>query len=169
MGVYGEMYWSTAFRDAPGSGATHLVALIPSLPKNFKSFVTRMVKGKKVTPDLLAHCRRELVQACWQIMLDDAFVQAWATGVVQTCKDAVLQKWYPWILAYSADLPEKFLMSCLRVLGRLPCPRCLIPANEIISVLGKKKDMKYRTKYRRIDDDRNRHAVTTARSFIYGQ
>lgn len=113
-------------RCRPGQGATHLIALIPSvrrscltlvfclmrrwkLPKSFKGFVTRMTRGKKVTPELVAHCRRELIQACWRIMLDDDFIQAWSNGVVQLCRDAVERRWYPRILAYVGDLPEKYV------------------------------------------------------------
>ena len=44
-------------------------------------------------------------------MLDDAFVEAWTAGVLQRCKDAVLRRWYPRILAYSADLPEKYVVK----------------------------------------------------------
>ena len=44
-------------------------------------------------------------------MLDDDFVQAWTNGVVQQCKDAVLRRRYPRILAYVGDLPEKLVST----------------------------------------------------------
>ena len=56
---------------------------------------------------LLTHCRRELMHAQWAILLDDEFVRAYEHGIVIQCCDGVWRRFYPRIMTYSADYPEK--------------------------------------------------------------
>jgi hypothetical protein len=56
---------------------------------------------------LHAHCRRELFQSCWGILLDEDFQFAYRHGIVLKCADGVMRRVFPRIFTYSADYPEK--------------------------------------------------------------
>jgi hypothetical protein len=58
------------------------------------------------------------------------------------------------------------LLCCVRFLGNWPCPRCLVHKSEIQD-LGTKRDINRRETKRRVDDDRRRMLVETARDMIY--
>ena len=58
---------------------------------------------------IMAHCRRELIQAVWKYILDDDFIHAMIYGVVVTCHDGIKRRIYPRIFTYSADYPEKWV------------------------------------------------------------
>ena len=56
---------------------------------------------------LMIHCRREIMHAQWMILLDDEFLEAYHQGIVIECCDGIMRRFYPRILTYSADYPEK--------------------------------------------------------------
>jgi len=60
---------------------------------------------------LHTHCRRELFQACWGTLLDQDFIRAYRHGIVLKCTDGVLRRIFPRIFTYSADYPEKYVLS----------------------------------------------------------
>jgi hypothetical protein len=60
----------------------------------------------------------------------------------------------------------RVLLCCVRFLGNWPCPRCLVHKSEIQD-LGTKRDINRRETKRRVDDDRRRMLVETARDMIY--
>lgn len=66
--------------------------------------------GKGPSNALMTHCRREVIQAQWAIMLDDEFVEAWEHGIVHNCCDKVKRRFYPRIFIYSADYKEKYVV-----------------------------------------------------------
>jgi len=43
----------------------------------------------------------------WKILLDDEFIEAYKHGIVIECCDGIKRWFYPRILTYSADYPEK--------------------------------------------------------------
>jgi hypothetical protein len=55
----------------------------------------------------MAHCRHEVIHAQWRIILDDEFIDAYEHGIVVECWDGIIRRFYPRILIYSADYPEK--------------------------------------------------------------
>lgn len=57
----------------------------------------------------MTHCQRELFHEQWRILLDDAFIEAYCHGIVVTCYDGQQRRFYPRILTYSADYPEKYV------------------------------------------------------------
>lgn len=57
--------------------------------------------------DVLTHCKRELMQAIWNLLLNDKFVEAYRNGLVIICFDGVTQWVFPRFYTYSADYPEK--------------------------------------------------------------
>ena len=77
------------------------------LPDDFKDFALEQFGGKGLSSEFLAHCRRELMQAQWRILLDSEFKEAYKTGIVLTGGDGVTRRFYPRVFTYSADYPEK--------------------------------------------------------------
>jgi hypothetical protein len=63
--------------------------------------------------ELMTHCRREVLHAQWNILLDDEFLEAYMHGIVIMCCDGILRRFYPRILTYSADYPEKYVALVL--------------------------------------------------------
>jgi hypothetical protein len=187
-------------RTLPESGACHLVGFLPSvsppdyetfilviyinfpcqLPDNVKDILSGLFRiSKSGMASLHTHCRRELFQGCWEILLDEDFVHAYRHGIILRCADGVLRRVFPRIFTYSADYPEKcsiplintvrLLMSCrvliatIKDMGSCACPRCLTPKS-LFSSLGLLKDMKSRMSKLRVYAMAR---VVQAREFIY--
>jgi hypothetical protein len=63
--------------------------------------------GDAPSAELLTHCRRELMHAIWNILLDEEFIKACKHGVVLECPDGIFRRFYFRVFTYSADYPEK--------------------------------------------------------------
>ena len=63
--------------------------------------------GKPATREVLTHCKRELMQAIWVLLLDDRFMDAYQHGIIVRCKDGIFRCVFPRFFSYSADYPEK--------------------------------------------------------------
>ncbi|KIM59155.1 hypothetical protein SCLCIDRAFT_27457 [Scleroderma citrinum Foug A] len=74
---------SKYIRASVASGACHPIAFIPPLPPSLINFV----KQRKSHSDVLAHCKRELFHAVWNILLDEDFLEAYKNGIVVKCFD----------------------------------------------------------------------------------
>ncbi|KAF7964806.1 hypothetical protein HWV62_2770 [Athelia sp. TMB] len=123
--LHGEIYTSPEFHEAhrllqesprePGCDLQRVIAALmfchiayfQNLPPDFKAFLNERVGGKGAKPALQAHCRREFFHEQWRILLDDDFVDAYKHGIVIKCFDGIHRRFYPRILTYSADYPEK--------------------------------------------------------------
>ena len=80
----------------------------PQLPDSFESWISGWhPRWDTQRSQLMAHCRRELIQAVWKYLLDDDFIHAMKYGVVVLCHDGIRRRIYPRIFTYSADYPEK--------------------------------------------------------------
>jgi hypothetical protein len=77
------------------------------LPDSFTDFATARIGNKRLKPEFITHCRRELIHAQWQLLLDQEFLDAYRHGIVIECPDDVKRRFYPRIFTYSADYPEK--------------------------------------------------------------
>lgn len=66
------------------------------------------ISKKKSINDILAHCKRELFHAIWNLLLDDEFVEAYRNGIIIKCYDGKYRRVFPRIFTYSADYPEKY-------------------------------------------------------------
>jgi hypothetical protein len=64
---------------------------------------------KYLLAPLLTHSKRELFHALWNVLLDDAFLHAYEHGIVIAWMDGIERRFYPRILTYSADYPEKYV------------------------------------------------------------
>jgi len=60
----------------------------------------------------MTHCRRELLHAQWDILLEDEFLEAYEHGIVIECCDDITHQFYPRILTYSGDYKEKYVSCC---------------------------------------------------------
>ncbi|KAF8193727.1 hypothetical protein BJ912DRAFT_901526 [Pholiota molesta] len=125
--------------------------------------------GKPATAEVLTHLRRELMQAIWQLMLDDDdFMDAYVNGIVIMFPDGIKRRLFLRIFIYSADYPEKVLLACIKSLGTHPCPRCLVKKCDIHK-LGSKRDLQQREKHARIDSEYQRFDIEQARKWIYSK
>ncbi|EGO23151.1 hypothetical protein SERLADRAFT_371382 [Serpula lacrymans var. lacrymans S7.9] len=98
-----------------------------SLPDSFKDFAKTHTSNSKLTSTFMTHCQCKCFHAQWCILLDDEFLYAYQHGVIIKCCDGIDRRFYPHILIYSADYPEKILIASIKNLGNCPCPRCLTP------------------------------------------
>ncbi|KAG8707451.1 hypothetical protein FRC08_000488 [Ceratobasidium sp. 394] len=151
-------------RRRPSSRVSEHVAYIPKMSDEVKSQI-QMFQTGRLQPALLAHCKREIFQSCWRILLDDAFVDAYQHGIRLRCSDGIERRLYPRIFTYSADYPEKVLIATIKDFSTHPYHRCLVTKAEI-SHLGLPSDNNIRRNPRQ-DDDKRRNAVLAARRVIY--
>ncbi|KAF9045034.1 hypothetical protein BJ165DRAFT_1346358 [Panaeolus papilionaceus] len=155
---------SKYIRSQVNCGAMHHLAYIPSLPESFKAFVENFhPKWKSQQSQILTHCKRELLQEVWRVLLDDDFVHAYKYGIVVMCVDGIERRIFPRIFTYSADYPEKVLLATIRDKGLCPCPRCLVPMQNL-DQLGTTVDQKARSESPRVYQISK---VQKARAFIY--
>lgn len=115
-------------RVKPTAAACHHVAYIPTvsdvsfhnqgiyspeysqLPDEFQDEYSRHFQQGS-SSDVYTHCKRELMQAVWTLLLDDKFVQAYKDGLVMKFTDEVVRRGFPRFYTYGADYPEKY--TCL--------------------------------------------------------
>ncbi|RXW14870.1 hypothetical protein EST38_g10985 [Candolleomyces aberdarensis] len=86
------------------------------LPDDFKDFYMGHSGKDSVSQAVFTHCQRELFHEQWKALLDDEFLDAYEHGVVIECLDGVKRRFYPRILTYSADYPEKFVVVLLYIM-----------------------------------------------------
>lgn len=82
---------------------------LSQLPDSIQDFFRTFGNGKPANPQLLTHCRRELMHAIWELLLDPDFMEAYVHGIVIKCADGITRRVYPRIFTYSADYPEKYV------------------------------------------------------------
>ncbi|KAF7785232.1 hypothetical protein Agabi119p4_1397 [Agaricus bisporus var. burnettii] len=152
-------------RAKPSSFAAHHLAYIPSLPDSFQDWYRDQSEGTSASAALVTHLKRELCHATWLLLLDEDFCSAYVHGLVVQCADGVARRLFPRLFTYSADYPEKALLSTIRFLGGCPCPRCKIKKGEI-SGLGSPSDSLLRAALR-TDNNERRKLVDKARKAIF--
>ncbi|KAG6914130.1 hypothetical protein DXG01_002280 [Tephrocybe rancida] len=153
-------------RCKPSLNLANHIAYFEALPNLFKDFASTHVGGKGPNKVFLAHCNREMYHEQWRMVLDDEFVLAYKHGIVVKFLDSVLRRFYPRILTYSADYPEKVLLASIRNRGSRPCPQCTITKADLKN-MGGICDMSARLRCACIDDALQRGKVTRARQYIY--
>ncbi|TEB27708.1 hypothetical protein FA13DRAFT_1634250 [Coprinellus micaceus] len=153
-------------RAKPTEKLFETIAYFEKLPDDFKDFLIKLSGKSTINPALLTHCQRELFHEQWWHILDDEFIDAYCHGIVVKCYDGEMRHFYPCILTYSADYPEKVLLASIKNLGSFPCPRCNVTMQNVPS-MGKKRDRANRIRTARTDDQACRERVSKARSLIY--
>ncbi|KAH9026768.1 hypothetical protein EDB85DRAFT_1821615, partial [Lactarius pseudohatsudake] len=53
------------------------------------------------------HCKRDLMHAVWNHLMDEAFTEGYTQGLVIRCTDGTERNFFPRIITYTADYPEK--------------------------------------------------------------
>ncbi|KIJ17498.1 hypothetical protein PAXINDRAFT_110880 [Paxillus involutus ATCC 200175] len=117
---------------------------------------------------MYTHCKRELMHAIWELLLDEDFMRAYKYGILIECADGITRRIFPRFFTYSADYPEKVLLACVKFLGQCPCPRCLVKKTNIPD-MGEDDDMNTRRTELREDNDNYRRKVNKARKLIFTQ
>ena len=51
--------------------------------------------GDRTTSQVYTHCKRELMQAIWALLLDEKFMYAYEHGIVIKCGDGVTRRVFP--------------------------------------------------------------------------
>ncbi|KAJ2975803.1 hypothetical protein NUW54_g11670 [Trametes sanguinea] len=149
----------------PTEFAAHHVAYIPSLPDELQDYYLH-VYGTAISADMLTFCKRELMQCVWLLLLDDEFLDAYENGILVQCGDGVTRRIFPRILSYSADYPEKILLAALKPLSKHPCPRCLVPKDELC-LAGTPDDMHNRSNNQCTDTPALSRDIKRARKYLF--
>ncbi|TEB23585.1 hypothetical protein FA13DRAFT_1571092, partial [Coprinellus micaceus] len=144
------------------------VAFFQKLPDSFVDWYLQRSEKKTIPDELLRHVRRELFQAQWDVLLDDEFLRAYEHGLAVDCGDGVRRRFYPRILTYGADYPERMKVVGVRSMGEFPCARCLVSVADIPQ-MGTATDHDIRVSRRRVDDNIRKNAIHQARGLIYGK
>ncbi|EGO29002.1 hypothetical protein SERLADRAFT_433018 [Serpula lacrymans var. lacrymans S7.9] len=96
------------------------------LPDNLQEFLSIVVQQTQKSTALITHCRSELIHEVWRLLLDSNFMHPYKHGIIIKCFDGIFRRFYPQILTYSADYPEKVMLAAIRDMGKCPCPCCLV-------------------------------------------
>jgi len=84
--------------------------MLSKLPDHIKDQINAVL-GKVASRAHLTHCRREIFQAAWLILIQDPeFLDAYVNGIVVECIDGVKRRLFPRFFTYSADYPEKCVL-----------------------------------------------------------
>jgi hypothetical protein len=59
----------------------------------------------------------------WETLLDDDFIEAYVHGLVLECHDGTSRRFFPRIMTYSADYPEKYVRSICICAALTPYPQ----------------------------------------------
>ncbi|OSC99224.1 hypothetical protein PYCCODRAFT_1416437 [Trametes coccinea BRFM310] len=156
---------SKYIRGMPTEFAAHHLAYIPSLPDDLQDYYLH-VYGTPISADVLTFCKRELMQRIWLLLLDDEFLDAYENGILVLCGDGVTRRIFPRILTYSADYPEKILLTALKPLSKFPCPRCLVPKDSLC-LAGTPQDLHNRRYHKRQDTPQLRSRIARARKLVF--
>ncbi|EGO04308.1 hypothetical protein SERLA73DRAFT_43733, partial [Serpula lacrymans var. lacrymans S7.3] len=130
----------------PTANTCYYMAYIPNASQYTKSH------GEPATKETYTHCKCELFQAVWALLLDAKFMDAYCNGIIIQCADGIVHKVFPRFFSYSADYPEKVLLAGIKFLGKCPCPRCLVKKQDLAK-MGMKRDMRQRVKKIRVDNE----------------
>ena len=70
------------------------------------------------------------------------------------------------LIVSNINLTIRILLTCVRYLGNLPCPRCRVHKDQVVE-LGSVRDIKRWGDKRRVDDEYRQGHVEAARRLIY--
>ncbi|KAJ7191494.1 hypothetical protein GGX14DRAFT_381097 [Mycena pura] len=85
-----------------------LIESFMQLPDELKDTFLE-VCGENISPEVLTHLKRELMHTIWDLLLSDAFVDAYKNGIEIKCYDGIGRLVFPRIFVYGADYPEKYV------------------------------------------------------------
>jgi hypothetical protein len=121
--------------------------------------------NKPASREIVSFLKRQLMHAIWFKLLDDEFMNVVIHGIVVVCADGVSRRLYPRFFTYSADYPEKCLLTGIKYLGTHPCALCLVRRDQIRD-LGTRADARRRADIRQ-DSEHMQGFIETCLEFIY--
>ncbi|KAI0629503.1 hypothetical protein C8Q77DRAFT_1065419 [Trametes polyzona] len=151
-------------RGMPTQFVAQHITYVPELPHELHDFYCEQFH-KAPTTETLRWLRSELMQQVWTTLLDDEFVHAYVHGVLVECADGVVRRLFPRFFSYSADYPEKVLLTAIKNLGKCPCTRCLVKMADIPES-GTRADLLRRKDVRR-DSPALRSKIKRARKWLF--
>ena len=81
--------------------------MCPKLPDSFVDWYQEIF-GITPSEATLTHCKRELIQALWRLILSaPEFIEAYRLGIFIRFADNIIRRVFPRFFAYMADYPEK--------------------------------------------------------------
>ncbi|KAI0775824.1 hypothetical protein BD413DRAFT_709717 [Trametes elegans] len=155
---------SKYIRNRPTACSAQHLAYVPSLPDSFQDWYMEQT-GTAPSAEMLTHCRRELMQAVWLLLLSPEFIHAYKFGIVRRCGDGVTRRSFPRFNIHSADYVEKILATCLKYFAKCPCPRCLVEKDNL-EEMGTLNDFHRRNKVR-VDNTDVQWRIRVARKWVF--
>jgi hypothetical protein len=118
-------------RGKPTEAACHHIAYIPTvchhhwisiilthvqvqLPDNFQDTYSRFF-DEGSSSDVYTHCKRDLMQAIWRLLLNEKFVEAYNSGFVIKFVDGIVRHIFIRFYTYGADYPEKYITKLIMI------------------------------------------------------
>ncbi len=84
----------------------HLVLISRSYRITFRTIIKSFLAEAQLLRCSL-HCKRELMHAILTMVIDERFIEAYENRFEFLCHDGIIRCFFPRILTYSADYPEK--------------------------------------------------------------
>jgi hypothetical protein len=63
--------------------------------------------------DVYTHCKHDLMQAIWRLLLNEKFVEAYNSGFVIKFVDGIVRRIFIRFYTYGADYPEKYITKLI--------------------------------------------------------
>ncbi|KAJ3540172.1 hypothetical protein NMY22_g4410 [Coprinellus aureogranulatus] len=152
-------------RGKPSSYAAHHLIYIPTLPKDLQDQYQEAHPGQPASANTITFLKRELIQAVWRLVLDGEFKAAYKDGLVIDCGDGITRRIFPRFFTYSADYPEKVMLSSILFLAKRGCPEDLTE-KVYFDELGTTNDLRRRA-HLRVDNEARRKRIDKARKYIF--
>ncbi|TEB40253.1 hypothetical protein FA13DRAFT_1572898, partial [Coprinellus micaceus] len=165
----GYLFFGNESKYPRGRPSEHLgqqIAYFLKLPDRLNDYLKEKNGGKLPSDALFTYCARQLFHQQWSVLLGREFVDAMKYGIILPCPDGENRCFFPRIFSYSADYPEKQVISGLRNNGTAPCHRCLIEKDEIFK-LGAPSDTE-RTKSERCPADQKKRVIAAQKVIQLG-
>ncbi|KAG1760909.1 hypothetical protein EDD22DRAFT_954542 [Suillus occidentalis] len=162
--MYSDLTHLSHFGD-PTASACHHVVYIPTLPDDFQDSYFGFFEDAS-SSEVYMHCKHELMQAIWRLLLDEDFMHAYEHGIVNCCGDGITCRVFLHFFNYLADYPEKILLAGIKFLGECLCPHCLIKKADV-SEMGTEGDMHDRLALQHVNDQAQHKKINHAWMLIF--
>ncbi|KAG9122310.1 hypothetical protein FRC07_001374 [Ceratobasidium sp. 392] len=139
-------------RSRPSKRLTEHIGYMPKMTASVLDEIIKILKqGKNISDTMAAHLKREIFHACWRILLDEEFINAYKHGIVVPCQD---------------DYPERVLVGLIHDFGLHPLLLSLVK-KEDLHKLGTRFDRGTRANSPRVDNEATQSLVLQARRIAY--
>ncbi|KAG6824734.1 hypothetical protein H0H92_005989 [Tricholoma furcatifolium] len=155
-------------RIKPTSFSAHHLAYLPSIPEMVQDIYIKLF-NQAAPASSLKHMKRELVQAIWEMLLNnEKFREAYEKGIVVCCGDGTWRRFFIRFFAYLADYVERIIIACMKQNGHQFCATCTVTSKQAQLLGTKRHDIVYAS-HRRMDSVIEQERVEKARIKIFKQ